>query len=282
MTLMHVLIAGCGDVGGVLAVSLLQDGHVVYGLKRNTSTLPDGVLPIKADLTDPDTLTNLPAEIDSLVFLPTPASRDQAGYEAIFIQGWENIWTGLKQTPARTVLVSSTAVFGESNGGIVDEETPPEPTGFNGKILLRMEQLAAGSTDNLVVVRISGIYGPGRERLIRLAASKGLEIQQSPPYFTNRIHREDAAAALQHLLEIKNPKALYIASDDQPAPRYEVVEWLAKAQGAVAPKGKTDEHASRGKRVSNQRLRNSGFSLIYPDYRAGYGAIFLTRYKTVV
>jgi len=270
---MHVLIAGCGYVGGVLAVSLLQDGHVVYGLKRNTSTLPDGVLPIKADLTDPATLTNLPAEIDSLVFLPTPASRDQAGYEAIFIQGWENIWTGLKHTPARTVLVSSTAVFGESNGGMVDEETPPEPTGFNGKILLRMEQLAAGCTDNLVVVRISGIYGPGRERLIRLAVSEGFEVQQSPPCFSNRIHRDDAAAALKHLLLIDKPKGLYIASDDHPAPRHEVVEWLAQAQGAPAPKGLNDKYASRGKRVSNQRLRDSGFRLTYPDYSAGYGTV---------
>ena len=99
---MRVLIAGCGDVGNVLAVSLLQDGHVVYGLKRDTSTLPAGVLPIQADLTKPDSLANLPSDIDSLVFLPTPASRDQAGYEAIFIQGWKNLWAGLKQAPARS------------------------------------------------------------------------------------------------------------------------------------------------------------------------------------
>lgn len=274
---MNVLIAGCGDVGNVLAVSLLQDGHVVFGLKRDTSTLPDGVIPIKADLTDPDTLTNLPTEIDSLVFLPTPASRDQVGYEAIFIQGWENIWAGLKQSPARTVLVSSTAVFGESNGGIVDEKTAPEPTGFNGKVLLRMEQLAAGCTENLVVVRISGIYGPGRERLIRLAVSDGFEVQQSPPCFTNRIHRDDAAAALKHLLLIDKPEALYIASDDQSAPRYDVVKWLAEAQGEIAPKGLTDENANRGKRVCNQRLRDSGFSLTYPDYRKGYGAVLKSR-----
>lgn len=270
---MQVLIAGCGDVGNVLAVSLLHDGHVVYGLKRDTSTLPAGVLPIQADLTNPDTLANLPTEIDRLVFLPTPASRDQAGYEAIFIQGWKNLWAGLKQAPARTVLVSSTAVFGESNGGIVDEETLPEPAGFNGKVLLEMEQLAASCTENLVVVRISGIYGPGRERLIRLSVSEGFKVQQSPPCFTNRIHRDDAAAALKHLLLIDKPEALYIASDDQPAPRYDVVKWLAETQGASAPVGLADENANFGKRVSNQRLRSSGFSLMYPDYRVGYGAV---------
>jgi nucleoside-diphosphate-sugar epimerase len=274
---MRVLIAGCGDVGGILATSLLQAGHVVYGLKRNTSTLPDGVLPIQADLTDPDTLTELPSDIDRLVFMPTPASRDEAGYEAIFIQGWKNVWAGLQQAPERSLVVSSTAVYGESDGGIVDEETDPKPTGFNGKALLKMEQVAAGCTENIVVVRISGIYGPGRERLIRMAASDGLEIQQTPPYFTNRIHRDDAAAVLKHLLLINDPAALYVATDDLPAPRYEVVEWLAGAQGAEVPIAVVDEQAGKGKRVNNQRLRDSGFELSYPDYRTGYGAVLAAR-----
>jgi nucleoside-diphosphate-sugar epimerase len=281
------LIAGCGDVGNALALSLLEDGHVVYGLKRDTSSLPDGVLPIQADLLDPSTLTNLPVEIESLVFMPTPASRDEAGYEAIFIQGWNNLWAGLKQIPTRTLLVSSTAVFGEAGGALVDEGTVPDPTGFNGKILLKMEQLAASCTEpsftepsrteQVVVVRISGIYGPGRERLIRLAASKGLEVQQTPPCFTNRIHRDDAAAVLKHLLEMEKPEALYLASDDLPVPRYEVVEWLAKAQGRPAPIGLVLEKASMGKRINNQRLRDSGFNLTYPDYRAGYGAVLKNR-----
>ena len=113
---MRVLIAGCGDVGNVLAVSLLQDGHLVYGLKRDISTLPDGVQAIGADLLNPATLTDLPSEIDSLVFMPTPARRDQAAYEDIFIQGWKNLWAALEKAPLRTLLVSSTAVFGEANG----------------------------------------------------------------------------------------------------------------------------------------------------------------------
>ena len=274
---MHVLIAGCGDVGSVLATSLLQDGHLVYGLKRDTSNLPDGVQPVQADLTKPETLTDLPTEIDSLVFMPTPGSRDKAGYQAIFVQGWKNLWAGLKQTPSRTLVVSSTAVYGESDGAVVNEETRPEPTGFNGKVLLEMESVAGTYTDKLVVVRISGIYGPGRERLIRMAASSDLKVQQSPPFFTHRIHRDDAAAALKHLLEIDKPATLYVATDDQPAARYEVVEWLAKAQGQSAPIGLTDNSASSGKRVNNQRLRDSGFNLAYPDYRTGYAALQKSR-----
>jgi nucleoside-diphosphate-sugar epimerase len=275
----QVLIAGCGDVGNVLAASLLQDGQVVYGLKRDTSTLPDGVQAIQADLTNPDTLINLPMAIDRLVFMPTSSSRDPAGYEAIFIQGWKNLWASLKQPPVRSLLVSSTAVFGQSDGGVVNEQTHPEPTGFNGKILLKMEQIATACTEDLVVVRFSGIYGPGRERLIRQSVSKGLEIQRFPPYFTNRIHRDDAAEVLKHLLQIDQPEALYLASDNQPAPRYDVVKWLAGMQGSAAPTGLNAHQASCGKRVDNQRLLDSGFVMSYPDYRAGYAAVLKTSEK---
>lgn len=274
---MRVLIAGCGDVGSALATSLVSDGHIVYGLKRDISSLPSGVKPIMADLLQPATLLGLPSDIDALVYMPTPASRDRAGYEAIFIQGWKNIWAAIKKPPGRVLLVSSTAVYGESAGGVIDEETPPKPSGFNGKVLLRMEQLAASCSDQLVVVRISGIYGPGRERLIQQSTLPGLEVQQSPAFYTNRIHRDDAAAALKHLLKMDEPEAVYLASDDQPAPRYEVVEWLAKAQGKPAPLGTSVDNASRGKRVSNRKLRASGFRLAYPDYRAGYGAVLQTR-----
>jgi len=274
---MNVLIAGCGDVGGVLATALLNDGHVVYGLKRNVSTLPAGIRPIQADLTNPETLRDLPGNIDTLVFMPTPASRDKAGYESIFIEGWKNVWAALKSKPARSLVISSTAVYGESGGAIVNEDTAPEPTGFNGKVLLEMERVAARSTDAVVIVRISGIYGPGRERLIRLAASGGLEVQKDPPQYTNRIHRDDAAAALKHLIELEKPDSLYLATDDLPAPRYDVVNWLAKEQGQPGPRIVNSSKQALGKRVDNSRIRNSGFELMYPDYRAGYGSVLQMR-----
>ena len=270
---MRVLIAGCGDVGNVLADELIQDGHVVYGLKRDTSSLPAGVRPVAADLLDPQTLVDLPEKIDWLVFMPTPASRDQDAYEAIFIDGWKNLWHHLKDKPWRTVLVSSTAVYGEDRGGIISESSKAKPARFNGRVLLEMEKLAARDTSGLVVARVSGIYGPGRERLISLAASKNLEVQRNPAFFTNRIHRDDVARALKHLLDMKSPEALYLVTDDVSAPRYDVISWLAKIQGKPEPAGVSLENVSGGKRVSNRKLRESGFDLHYPDYRAGYGEI---------
>ena len=78
-------------------------------------------------------------------------------------------------------------------------------------------------------------------------------------------------------MAIEGPEALYLATDDQPVPRYEVIEWLAKIQGNASPKGLVDVNASRGKRVSNRRLRDSGFNLTYPDYKAGYAAVLAQR-----
>jgi nucleoside-diphosphate-sugar epimerase len=271
---MRVLIAGCGDVGSLLAERLVADGHEVHGLKRDASNLPEGIWPVAADLLRPETLAGLPTDIDALVYLPTPASRDRAGYEAIFLEGWSNLWAALGREPARTVLVSSTAAYGQSDGALVDEQTPPRPARFNGEVLLEMERYASECTGKLVVARISGIYGPGRSaRLLSQAATPGLEVQHTPPFFTNRCHRDDAAAALQHLLLLEEPEPLYLLSDNDPAPRYEVLEWLAKAQGRPAPVPVEVENASQGKRISNRRLRASGFELRYPDYRAGYGAM---------
>ena len=277
---MKVLIAGCGDVGNELARMLMRDGHTVYGLKRDTSSLPDGVIPVPADLFDPQTLTGVPSGIDCLVFMPTPPSRDEDGYKAIFIRGLKNLWSALSGEPGRTLLVSSTAVYGESEGGVVTEETTPGPTRFNGRILLEMEQLAASLTGRLTVARVSGIYGPGREGLIRMAAGDKLAVQQSPPFFTNRIHRDDVAAALKHLLYLEEPQSLYLVSDDRPEARYNVVSWLAGMQNKSAPVGLAIENAERGKRVDNSRLRSSGFNLSYPDYLSGYSDLLKQRIDT--
>jgi dTDP-4-dehydrorhamnose reductase len=155
----------------------------------------------------------------------------------------------------------------------VNEQTIPVPARFNGEALLQMEQLATDCTDDLVVARVSGIYGPGREGMIRLAASKGLETQQSPPVFTNRIHRDDVAAALMHLMLLDEPQALYLLTDDLPVAKYDVLTWIAASLGVAGPKGLSAEGSNEGKRVSNSRLRSSGFQFSFPDYRAGYGSI---------
>src|SRR5690606_18946922 len=136
---------------------------------------------------------HLPTSIDRLVFMPTPAQRTAEAYQAIYVQGWSNLWAALERPPKRSLVVSSTSVYAQSDGEWVDELSATLPARFNGRLLLEMEARARAASKDTVIARLSGIYGPGRERLIDFAAS-GEALQGPTPQYTNRIYRDDAAA----------------------------------------------------------------------------------------
>jgi nucleoside-diphosphate-sugar epimerase len=132
-----------------------------------------------------------------------------------------------------------------------------------------------------IVVRFSGIYGPGRESLLRLAM-QAPAIQQTPPYFTNRIHQQDCIAALSFLLEQRLAgKALaqcYLASDDDPAPMWDVMTWLAEHLHCPPPSvKKVDADAGMNKRCSNAKLKALGYRFRYPSYKDGYLGLIKAR-----
>lgn len=273
---MRVLIAGCGDVGTRLGRALATRGHDTWGLRRDPSGLPPEIRPLAADLARADTLRSLPVDLDALVFLPAPDKRSEAAYRTTYLDGLQRLGEALGERPSRMLVVSSTAVYGQQDGEWVDEDSPAEPQRFNGRVLLEMEALARTLSGDAVVVRCSGIYGPGRTWLLERARS-GSEVQQQPPAWTNRVHADDVAGFLAHLLALDSPESLYLASDDRPAPRYEVMTWLADQLGAPPPRGREMPGAEQGRRVRNTRMRRSGYRLRYPDFQAGYGALLAGR-----
>lgn len=260
----RLLIAGCGDLGNRLAVRL-QDWEV-HGLRRNVSRLADGIVPLAADLSNPSTLAVASGRWDAIVYTATPGERSAEGYRQAYVNGMRHL---LERASAdRLIMVSSTAVFGQDEGQRVDETAPTEPQRFNGQILLEAERVALDAGG--MVMRFSGIYGPGRDYLVRKVKSGPQGCRREPPIWTNRIHAEDCAAALAHVLKLAQPERLYLASDALPAPRWDVLEWLAEKLAVSGPVESPDE-AGQGKRVDANRLFESGFALQYPDYRAGYG-----------
>lgn len=260
----RLLIAGCGDLGNRLAARLAE--WRVHGLRRNVSRLPDGIVPLRADLSRSATLDAAAGDWDAIVYTATPGERTPDGYRLAYVNGLKTLLT--RARTERLIMVSSTAVFGQDQGEQVDETSPAEPRHFNGEILLEAERIAAEAGG--IVLRFSGIYGPGREYLLRSVRNGPVECRRDPPVWTNRIHSEDCAAALAHLLELEQPESLYLASDARPAPRWDVLDWLARELGVPGPVGAPDD-AGQGKRVDASRLSKSGFELQYPDYRAGYG-----------
>jgi nucleoside-diphosphate-sugar epimerase len=261
----RLLIAGCGDLGIRLARRLSPQRWTVHGLRRHPEQLPQTIAGIQADLLDPHSLSQMAREWDSIIYQATPDSRTPETYHDAYVRGLENLLKHCKTD--RLIFVSSTAVYGQNKGEWVDEQSVTQPDAFSGRILLQAEALA--DAENGTAVRFSGIYGPGRDFLIRSVKTGQARCRVNPPQWTNRIHAEDCAGVLQHLLELEETESVYCASDSQPAERCEVLTWLAEQLGASAPE--IDEQGSdQGKRVSNRRLINSGFEFRYPDFRTGY------------
>jgi hypothetical protein len=176
----------------------------------------------------------------------------------------------------RLVFISSTAVYGERDGGTVDEATTPDPANFRGEILLEAERVARRRDGETVIVRPSGIYGPGRDRLLRRAAQGRLE---GGDRWTNRIHRDDLAEAIRHALGLATPSPLYLASDLEPARLREVLEWLAAAldvpweSAQAGQDGTPSAPEIPGKRCVPRRLLDEGFAFAFPTWREGYRSV---------
>lgn len=262
-----VIVAGAGDVGGRLAALRIARGDDVIALRRRDVDAAPGVRTHRADLATGAGLATLPRQAVTLVFCAAPDQRDEAAYRALYHDGLRRLLDACEAP--RVVFVSSTAVYGEDAGEWVDEGTPARPPAFNGRVLLDAEQVLAplpGGT----VLRLSGIYGPGREYLLRKARSG----EPGEPRWTNRIHAQDGAAALSHLLDVRNPQPLYLGNDDRPALEAEVLAWTRDAEGL--PPVPAAGGPLRGRRVSNARLRASGWAPAHPDYRSGYAGLLAT------
>src|SRR5688572_29162209 len=165
----NLLIAGCGYVGSALARARVARGDNVFGLRRNPVDMPSGVVPIAADLAVPRSLAELPAAIDVVVYAASPGGRDDAFYRTAYVEGLRNLIAALAkqgQAPRRTIFVSSTAVYGQSRGEWVDETSETAPEHFSGRRLLEAETLLRESGLPGVVLRLGGVYGPRRTRLI--------------------------------------------------------------------------------------------------------------------
>ena len=270
----RILIAGCGRLGTRLGVRLAAAGHHVFGLRRRCDALPSAIVPCPADLASTRELSSrLPQRLDRIYFIMTPDQYDDAGYRAAYVTSLEHLLGALPDRHshnARLVMVSSTGVYGQDDGSWVDEASPTRPARFSWVRLLVAEALAHRHHGPSTVVRVGGIYRAGREAFLR-KVRRGDACQARPPRFTNRIHEDDCIGVLGHLGGLPEPPPVVIGVDDDPATQCEVMTWLARRLALPAPDHVSGDSA--GRRCSNRLLRQSGYELIYPDFRAGYSAL---------
>ena len=292
-----MLFVGAGDTGTRAARYLAEDGHEITALRRRDLAVPPPLRRVQADITDRASLdrVTLPAA-EVVVFCVAAGRADDATYRALYVDGLANVLGALGSTgpmPRRVVFVSSTAVYGQCEAELVDEDAPAEPHRYNGRRMLEAEAVAASfGVVEPVAARLGGNYGPGRTRLVERVRA-GLEPVGGglrDPH-TNRIHVDDAARALAFLATCADPSSVVNVVDDHPARRSEVVRWLAARLGVAVPvpvplpvpepdagdlAGATAPASAErtdDKCVSNARLRALGFDLVYPTYREGYASI---------
>jgi len=276
----RVLIAGCGYTGIALAKLLTSEGHSVWGLRRHPEVLPDTIHPLKADLFDPDSLTLIPPKLDFVFYTAAAERTDDASYQAAYVTGIQNLLNHLSETHQqlrRIFFTSSTAVYAQTGGEWVDETSETVPREFSGRRLLEGEERLLRGPFTATVVRMAGIYGPSRTRLIDQVRRGEAVCQTGGPRYTNRIHRDDCAGVLQHLMRLSSPEALYLGTDNEPEDQADVLRWLARRLGSPLPRSESGVPSGResksNKRCRNSRLLQSGYSFLYPTFREGYEAI---------
>lgn len=280
MSAPSVLIAGCGDVGSRLATQLLAAGWEVHGLRRDISRLPKGVIGVAGDLFDKECPATWPiGAVDYVVYCAAATDHDEAGYRAAYVQGLEHVLEWLNdygQEPSRLLSVSSSSVYGQKEGEWVDETSPAQASGYSGQVMLEAEQIALKSGIPASVVRLTGIYGPGREWLLT-QVRQGYRVVVDPPLYANRIHADDAAGLMAFLLEADRQGVTldnyYIGVDDEPAALADVVDWLRGYLGVTEWAEDASVRRTGSKRCSNARAKALGWKPTYPSFREGYAAI---------
>lgn len=271
----QVLIFGCGDLGVRIAQVLSPQGYTVTGVRRRAQEDLPCLQYLQGDMQDATFRQHLFERLwDVIIITMTPSERSDQGYRKAYVETCQQLVDGLRhhqQQPRLIMFVSSTAVYGQMDGSWVDETSETQPDSFSGKRLLEAEQVVQNSGFPCVIARLSGIYGPGRNRLIEQVRSGRAS---SSAHFTNRIHADDAAAAIAHFVINPPQHRTYLVTDSHPAPMLEVVTWLAEQMGVKNFLSDSAVNERGNKCCTNQRLLNEGFQLRFPSYRDGYPALF--------
>lgn len=238
-----------------------------------------GVTMMAGDCRDPAILDRALKRQDLVVVSLTPGSFTEEAYRSTYVDVARTISESIGRQqvkPGYVLWVSSTSVYGEGAGEWVDETTPARPKGFSGQCLLQGEREIGVSAVASTVVRFSGIYGPGRNRMIEQVRA-GYCAPAEPVQWSNRIHSEDCAGVLHHLAAMamagNSPAPLYIGTDCEPVPLHDVHQWLAARLGVTVTPSR-DAGAARGnRRCCNRLLLDTGYRFRYPTFREGYAEL---------
>jgi len=280
---MRVLIVGCGYVGLPLGVELVRQGHEVFGLRRTrlaeAALTTAGIKPVSADITSLEELKKLPSGYDWVVNTVSSTKGGAEEYRQVYLQGMRNLVAWLSLTPpARFVYTSSTSVYGQTDGSQVDETSCTEPATETSRVLLEAEQVLAIQNFPATILRVAGIYGPGRGYWLQQFLRGEAKIAGHGERILNMIHRDDAAGAIIAALERGRSGEICNAVDDEPVAQIDLFRWLSERTGRAMPPFSSEAEPTRkrgitDKKVSNRKLKAElRYRFKYPTFREGFAA----------
>lgn len=254
----RALIVGFGALGHRVAADLIAEGVDVLAVRRTAGGFPAGVTGIVGDVLRPLDL-ELPA-VDTVVVTLPPGPTADAYRRAL-----GHIADALPTAPDRTVFVSSTGVFDAETDAVITEAVAPAPVTPRG-VALRDGELAAIENFSAVILRPAGIYGPGRDFLIRqVRAQNAVDHGRR----TNRIHETDLVRTVLALARADAPPPVLHAVDGHPALMRDVVAFLARELDLPVPpdSGAGEPH---GKVIDGGLLARFLGPLQHPSFHSGY------------
>lgn len=283
-----VLIVGCGDIGRRVGRLLMGTGRRVDGVvagEESAAKLKEmGIRPLVANLNDPDELHDLPTA-GALVFYFAPPPG--GGITDPKVRNFCAATTGAR-APQRLIYISTSGVYGDCGGAMVTEETPGNPQTSRAKRRYDAEQILLrwGGEQGVAVIilRVTGIYGPGRIPISRLLDGHPLlRLEESAP--TNRIHADDLAQVCVAAAEKGEAGEIFNVSDGHPSTMTEYFLAVAELAGLPRPPLVSMEEARRvmtplmlsylgeSRRMDNTRmLERLGVKLRYPTLAEGLPA----------
>jgi nucleoside-diphosphate-sugar epimerase len=274
----RVLIAGCGYVGSAAARLFAKEDWEVFGWTRSGQSAASpgkSSLSLAAvDITDLKTVRRNSFPADVVVHC---ASSGTDSYLRVYRDGAANLAACFPS--ARIIFTSSTSVYPQRDGSSVTEDSPAEPASENAQILRQAEKIILDHAG--IVLRVAGIYGPGRSFLLRSVMNGTSVISDQ---FVNQVHRDDVASAISFLARsgaVDSPRIFNVV-DDTPAPRSEILDWISTRVGLPLPNSPATAPPKRGrsnKRVSNAKLRALGWLPAYPSYREGFDRSVLPAFE---
>lgn len=267
----RILIAGCGYVGQAAADLFHAAGWAVEGWTRSArsaASLSAKPYTLRCvDISKRAEVAKCVGTFDAMFHCASSRGGDAETYRRIYLDGARNL---VERFPgAKLLFTSSTSVYAQRDGSWVTEQSETKPIRETGRILLAAERLVLDRGG--IVVRLAGIYGPGRSALLSKFLGGTAVIDPQNDRFVNQVHRDDIAAALFLLVNQEATGAqIYNVVDDQPILQSECYCWLAQRLNRPAPAiGKAKELRKRGdsnKRVSNAKLRRLGWTPRYPTF----------------